>query len=132
MCPLTDTCSQMSGVRLCPVQSLHCHAAVAAETLVFHVLTDEVGGGDWTPLVVFELGFFSFVFWNSFFLSPNVISRGTPGYKRVKRGTTVVEAEGRTPSFCPVENPEEGLDTRDSMPSVVTWSLTFYYFMSFS
>ena len=33
------------------------------------------------------------------FLSPNEISWGTPAYKRVKRGTTLVEAEGRTPSF---------------------------------
>ena len=24
----------------------------------------------------------------------------------MKRGTTVVEAEGRTPSFCPMENPQ--------------------------
>lgn len=71
----------MSGARLYPVQSLYHHAVVAAETLAFHILTDEVDGGDWTPLVVFELGFFLFVFWNSFFLSPNEISRGTPGYK---------------------------------------------------
>lgn len=81
MCPLTDICSQMSGARLYPVQSSYHHAVVAAETLAFHILTDEVDGGDWTPLVVFELGFFLFVFWNSFFLSPNEISRGTPGYK---------------------------------------------------
>lgn len=67
MCPLTDICSQMSGARLYPVQSSYHHAVVAAETLAFHILTDEVDGGDWTPLVVFELGFFLFVFWNSFF-----------------------------------------------------------------
>ena len=91
---LTDVgCPPLPGTVTAP------HAVFAAEILVFHVLTDEVGGGGWTPLVVLELGVFLFVFSNSFFLSPNEISRGTPAYKRVKRGTTLVEAEGRTPSF---------------------------------
>lgn len=58
---LTDVrCPPLPGAVTAP------HAVVVAETLVFQFLTDEVDGGDWTPLVVFELGVFSFVFSNSF------------------------------------------------------------------
>ena len=62
---LTDVgCPPLPGTVTAP------HAVVAAEILVFHVLTDEVGGGGWTPVVVLELGVFFVCFFKLFFSFP--------------------------------------------------------------